>query len=195
MLNWPGLFVYHKQWHLLRCEQALLSSHLHEWYSYSILLFPRNVSLQIEPLMSMYAMEFAVEEINSSPSILPGVRLSYRILDSCGRHPWALLGAFSLVGGDSSTCNSTAGLPSSHVLVSPRRDRRGTQCELFVPNAQLIDCHIGEFVEMSFLLVYNASIRGPVCPCDHWRWCIPISHDPVEDPCSSVHTYGEFHHR
>ncbi|CAL8353131.1 unnamed protein product [Lota lota] len=70
--------------------------------------------LQIEPLMSMYAMEFALEEINSNPSLLPGVRLSYRILDSCGRHPWALLGALSLVGGDSSTCNSMAVLPSSH---------------------------------------------------------------------------------
>ncbi|CAL8353151.1 unnamed protein product [Lota lota] len=70
--------------------------------------------LQIEPLKSMYAMEFALEEINSNPSLLPGVRLSYRILDSCGRHPWALLGALSLVGGDTSTCNSMAVLPSSH---------------------------------------------------------------------------------
>ncbi|KAJ3590133.1 hypothetical protein NHX12_008087 [Muraenolepis orangiensis] len=94
--------------------------------------------LQIEPLMSMYAMEFAVEEINSNPSILPGVRLSYRILDSCGRHPWALLGAFSLVGGDSSTCESTAGLPSSHVLMSQPRERRAmilsrTLSPLFIP--------------------------------------------------------------
>jgi len=73
----------------------------------------------------MYAMEFAVEEINNNPSILPGVKLNYRILDSCGRHPWALLGAFSLVGGESSTCNSTAGLPSSHVLTSHPQERTG----------------------------------------------------------------------
>ncbi|CAL8238690.1 unnamed protein product, partial [Lota lota] len=79
--------------------------------------------LQIEPLMSMYAMEFALEEINSNPSLLPGVRLSYRILDSCGRHPWALLGALSLVGGDSSTCNSMAVLPSSHVRLNQPRER------------------------------------------------------------------------
>ncbi|KAG7268354.1 hypothetical protein CRUP_019564 [Coryphaenoides rupestris] len=63
--------------------------------------------LEIESLKYVYAMEFAVAEINSNPSILPGVRLSYRILDSCGRHPWAMQGAFSLVGGDSRSCTST----------------------------------------------------------------------------------------
>ena len=85
--------------------------------------------------MSMYAMEFALEEINSNPSLLPGVRLSYRILDSCGRHPWALLGAFSLVGGDSSTCNTMAVLRSSDVWLNQTRERTGIQCEGVVPVA------------------------------------------------------------
>ncbi|XP_078140353.1 olfactory receptor CR1 [Centroberyx gerrardi] len=49
-------------------------------------------------------MVFAVEEINRNAILLPGVRLSYHILDSCGRHPWALQGALSLVGGDSHSC-------------------------------------------------------------------------------------------
>ncbi|KAG7268356.1 hypothetical protein CRUP_019566 [Coryphaenoides rupestris] len=53
--------------------------------------------LQVGMLKSAYAMEFAVEEINSNPLILPGVKLNYRILDSCGRHPWVLQGAFSLI--------------------------------------------------------------------------------------------------
>ncbi|KAK0141166.1 Extracellular calcium-sensing receptor [Merluccius polli] len=56
--------------------------------------------LQVETLKAAYAMEFAVEEINSNPLILPGVKLNYRILDCCARHPWVLQGAFSLVGGE-----------------------------------------------------------------------------------------------
>ncbi|XP_056466460.1 extracellular calcium-sensing receptor [Gadus chalcogrammus] len=83
--------------------------------------------LQIEPLMSMYAMEFALEEINSNPSLLPGVRLSHRILDSCGRHPWALLGAFSLVGGDGSTCNTMPVLRSSRVWLNQTWQRTEAQ--------------------------------------------------------------------
>ncbi|CAL8334832.1 unnamed protein product [Boreogadus saida] len=56
--------------------------------------------LEAEILKAAYAMEFAVEEINRNPLILPGVKLNYRILDDCGLHPWVLHGAFSLVGGE-----------------------------------------------------------------------------------------------
>ncbi|XP_030236864.1 extracellular calcium-sensing receptor-like [Gadus morhua] len=56
--------------------------------------------LEAEILKAVYAMEFAVEEINRNPLILPGVKLNYRILDDCGLHPWVLHGAFSLVGGE-----------------------------------------------------------------------------------------------
>ncbi|KAK0141167.1 Extracellular calcium-sensing receptor [Merluccius polli] len=53
--------------------------------------------LEVETLKTAYAMEFAVEEINNNPLILPGVKLNYRILDSCARQPWVLQGAFSLI--------------------------------------------------------------------------------------------------
>lgn len=52
-------------------------------------------------------MIFAVEEINRDDTLLPGVRLGYRIRDSCTRYPWALDGALSLVAGDLSSCNMT----------------------------------------------------------------------------------------
>ncbi|KAF7653756.1 hypothetical protein LDENG_00079000 [Lucifuga dentata] len=55
----------------------------------------------------MYAMMFAVEEINLNTTLLPGVRLGYRILDSCGQHPWATQGALSMVGRESTSCNLT----------------------------------------------------------------------------------------
>ncbi|XP_077421477.1 extracellular calcium-sensing receptor-like [Vanacampus margaritifer] len=50
-------------------------------------------------------MIFAVEEINRSPRLLPGVTLGYHIRDSCALHPWATQAALSLVGGDVSACN------------------------------------------------------------------------------------------
>lgn len=56
----------------------------------------------------MYSMVFAVEEINRDGSLLPGVRLGYRIHDNCSRYPWALNGALSLVTGDSNSCNVAA---------------------------------------------------------------------------------------
>ncbi|XP_047450689.1 extracellular calcium-sensing receptor-like [Mugil cephalus] len=58
-------------------------------------------------LQYMYAMVFALEEINHSSKLLPGVKLGYHIFDSCGLPRWALLATLSLVGGDSISCNST----------------------------------------------------------------------------------------
>lgn len=52
-------------------------------------------------------MVFAVEEINLNTELLPGVKLGYYIFDSCGKPPWALQAALSLVGGDRTSCNST----------------------------------------------------------------------------------------
>ncbi|XP_041796790.1 extracellular calcium-sensing receptor-like [Chelmon rostratus] len=63
--------------------------------------------LEHVPLKYMHAMAFAVEEINNSPTLLPGVKLGYHMFDSCGRPPWALQAALSLVGGDSCSCKST----------------------------------------------------------------------------------------
>ncbi|XP_035478418.2 extracellular calcium-sensing receptor-like [Scophthalmus maximus] len=70
--------------------------------------------LELQSLKYMYAMAFAVEEINRHSTLLPGVKLGYRIVDSCGRYPWALQAALSLVGGDTGGCSSTASTPASH---------------------------------------------------------------------------------
>uniref|UniRef100_A0A671YCG5 Olfactory receptor C family, r1 n=1 Tax=Sparus aurata TaxID=8175 RepID=A0A671YCG5_SPAAU len=83
--------------------------------------------LDIEPLKYTYAMAFAVEEINRNSTLLPGVKLGYRILDSCSRYPWALQGALSMVGGVTHTCDqlvpllicaasSTTGIMLSRIL-------------------------------------------------------------------------------
>uniref|UniRef100_UPI0037E90E84 uncharacterized protein n=1 Tax=Semicossyphus pulcher TaxID=241346 RepID=UPI0037E90E84 len=46
----------------------------------------------------MMTMVFAVEEINRNSSLLPGVKLGYRILDSCDHVHTSLQALFSLVG-------------------------------------------------------------------------------------------------
>ncbi|KAM9318204.1 extracellular calcium-sensing receptor-like [Pholidichthys leucotaenia] len=51
-------------------------------------------------------MVFAVEEINNSTSLLPGVKLGYHIRDSCALPAWAIQGALSLVGGETIICNA-----------------------------------------------------------------------------------------
>ncbi|XP_056297275.1 extracellular calcium-sensing receptor-like [Pseudoliparis swirei] len=54
-------------------------------------------------LQYIYALVFAVEEINHSATLLPGVKLGYHIHDSCSLPTWAMLAALSLVGGDSAS--------------------------------------------------------------------------------------------
>ncbi|XP_039865421.1 extracellular calcium-sensing receptor-like [Simochromis diagramma] len=60
------------------------------------------------PLQYIYAMVFAVEEINHSTNLLPGIKLGYHIRDNCGLPQWALQAALLLVGGDSTNCNTRA---------------------------------------------------------------------------------------
>ena len=99
-----------------------------------------DIRLQVETLKAAYAMEFAVEEINRNPLILPGVKLNYRILDDCGLNPWVLQGAFSLVGGGTESCDSTTILPQSHVS-GPSSAMRGTITDWYdeVPSSCIVD--------------------------------------------------------
>uniref|UniRef100_A0A665UMW9 Extracellular calcium-sensing receptor-like n=1 Tax=Echeneis naucrates TaxID=173247 RepID=A0A665UMW9_ECHNA len=62
--------------------------------------------LDLESLKNMYAMTFAVEEINRNSTLLPGVKLGYSIADGCSRYPWALQVALSLIGGDTRRCSA-----------------------------------------------------------------------------------------
>ncbi|XP_059420352.1 extracellular calcium-sensing receptor [Carassius carassius] len=53
------------------------------------------------------AIIFAVEEINRSPSLLPGVQLGYHVMDSCSRYPHSLTAAMSMISGGNKTCGTT----------------------------------------------------------------------------------------
>uniref|UniRef100_A0A3B4YNS8 Olfactory receptor C family, r1 n=1 Tax=Seriola lalandi dorsalis TaxID=1841481 RepID=A0A3B4YNS8_SERLL len=73
------------------------------------------------PLQYVYAMVFALEEINHSTTLLPGVKLGYHIHDSCAIPLWALQATLSLVGGDSTSCNSAMSYTASCPCLSDRR--------------------------------------------------------------------------
>lgn len=78
--------------------------------------------LQTLPLQYLYAMVFALEEINHSPTLLPGLKLGYHIRDSCALPTWAMRGAMTLVGGESAACDSEA-QPDFSVEPGEERDK------------------------------------------------------------------------
>ncbi|XP_076002382.1 extracellular calcium-sensing receptor-like [Genypterus blacodes] len=61
-------------------------------------LYKPCTGLEIFSLQSVYAMMFSLEEINHNTNLLPGVKLGYRILDSCDGQSVPLV-----IGGASST--------------------------------------------------------------------------------------------
>ncbi|XP_030008327.1 extracellular calcium-sensing receptor-like [Sphaeramia orbicularis] len=61
------------------------------------------ISFRPYTLRYIHAMVFAVEEINRNNSLLQGVKLGYRILNSCGLYPWALQATIPLLIGIAST--------------------------------------------------------------------------------------------
>ncbi|XP_054461970.1 extracellular calcium-sensing receptor-like [Anoplopoma fimbria] len=115
--------------------------------------------LQNLPLQYIYAMVFALEEINHSTTLLPGVKLGYHILDSCALPPLAIQAALSLVGGDSASCNSTA-LPD-YSAEEGIRERRGDQTvPLIIGGSSSKTAQILSRILGPLAMSYTAS-----CPC------------------------------
>ena len=71
-------------------------------------------SLSLREFQNAQTMIFAIEEINNSTIILPGVRLGYRIYDSCGSVEMAVRAALSLINGhDYTTTNTSCSRPDT----------------------------------------------------------------------------------
>nr|XP_046244996.1 extracellular calcium-sensing receptor-like [Scatophagus argus] len=116
------------------------------------------------PLQYIYAMVFALEEINHSATLLPGVKLGYHIRDSCALHPWAMQAALSLVGGDSTSCDSEAPPDYSVGYGEGIGERRGYQAVPLIIGgassiAAMILCRILGPLSIP-LMSYTSS-----CPC------------------------------
>uniref|UniRef100_A0A668VHM9 G-protein coupled receptors family 3 profile domain-containing protein n=1 Tax=Oreochromis aureus TaxID=47969 RepID=A0A668VHM9_OREAU len=76
------------------------------------------------PFRWMMTMVFAVEEINSNSSLLPGVKLGYRIMDSCNHIHNSLQALYSL---QSSTCLYYSPVPAVIGLASSSPTRAVAQ--------------------------------------------------------------------
>lgn len=70
-------------------------------------LFWALVRFQDSNVQLVQALIFAVEEINRNVSLLPGVRLGYRVMDGCGQYPFSLRAVMSMISGGPDACNST----------------------------------------------------------------------------------------
>ncbi|XP_058244133.1 extracellular calcium-sensing receptor-like [Hemibagrus wyckioides] len=82
-----GIFPIHNYW-----ESTDLS--------YSVIPPPlKCISLDFTALQSSLTLIFAIEEINNSPSLLPGITLGYKIYDTCSSASLGVKIAMALVNG------------------------------------------------------------------------------------------------
>ncbi|KAI9538778.1 hypothetical protein NQZ68_012431 [Dissostichus eleginoides] len=123
--------------------------------------------LDLMSLKNTYAMVFALEEINRNSTLLPGVKLGYRLLDSCFNSLWALQSALSLIGGDAHSCNSTAST-SSAAYDQPGEKAGGQSVPLLIGAASSTTTLILSRILGPLSISYLAS-----CPCLSDRYKFP----------------------
>uniref|UniRef100_A0AAR2IQW3 G-protein coupled receptors family 3 profile domain-containing protein n=1 Tax=Pygocentrus nattereri TaxID=42514 RepID=A0AAR2IQW3_PYGNA len=89
-----GIFPFHRTWEITEA-------------SYMVKPSPLNcTSLDVRALQFSQSLIFAIEEINNSSSLLPGVSLGYKIYDTCTSAAKAVRMAMALVNGnENSTLN------------------------------------------------------------------------------------------
>lgn len=122
------------------------------------------VSFQERTFRWFQAIVFAVEEINQSPSLLPGVKLGYHIMDSCFRYPHSLTAAVSMISGGNKTCGPTK---PAKLLIG---DSSSTQSILL--SKTLIPLKIA----MVRLLIDVWPFENVGCNiCYHFIWMVPLT--------------------
>ncbi|XP_026783365.1 extracellular calcium-sensing receptor-like [Pangasianodon hypophthalmus] len=83
-----GIFPFHSKWEITDS-------------SYSVMPPAMNcMSLEFRALQYSQTLIFAIEEINNSSSLLPGVSLGYKIYDTCGSAALGVKVAMTLVNGN-----------------------------------------------------------------------------------------------
>ncbi|KAF4101536.1 hypothetical protein G5714_017968 [Onychostoma macrolepis] len=103
-IMWPG----HQ-------TEASCSHSVFQYMRFHVLKFCRvKWSVGFREMRFVRAFEFAIEEINNSSDLLPGVTLGYHIYDSCASVPMAVKVAFQLANGldlifnDTDSCAKSA---------------------------------------------------------------------------------------
>ncbi|XP_059930940.1 extracellular calcium-sensing receptor-like [Gadus macrocephalus] len=86
-----GIFSFHSSW-----------KNIESTYVHSPLPL-QCTSLNFRAFQFAQAMLFAIEEINNSTNLLPGIKLGYKIYDACGSTARAVRVALSLMNGNEGT--------------------------------------------------------------------------------------------
>ncbi len=76
-------------------------------------------SLNLREFKFVQTLIFAIEEINNSTQLLPGVSLGYKIYDSCGSIAQAIFSGMALMNGYEETLSDTSCSrpPAVHAIV------------------------------------------------------------------------------
>ncbi|XP_026144006.1 extracellular calcium-sensing receptor [Carassius auratus] len=89
-----GVFSFHSSWKIRQI-------------TYSFTPSPLNcISLNYRDFQYVQSMLFAVEEINNSSTLLPGVSLGYKIYDTCGSMAMAIRVTMALANGHENTSSA-----------------------------------------------------------------------------------------
>ncbi|XP_036441652.1 extracellular calcium-sensing receptor-like [Colossoma macropomum] len=83
-----GIFPFHRTWEMSDMSYTVRPSPL------------KCVSLDFRPFQFSQSLIFAIEEINNSSSLLPGVSLGYKIYDTCSSTAMGVRMAMALVNGN-----------------------------------------------------------------------------------------------
>lgn len=157
-----------------------------------------GLRLEYSPLQYMYAMIFALEEINDSKTLLPGVKLGYHIFDCCGQSPWAPQATLSLAGGDSTTCNIFSYTDDSPQYGEEINKTRGLCCvskwTQMIMNLYLkwketcfclwIICHV--------TIILFSMLRWAEYPPYHWCGVLCNSWDTLQNPGATLCAVSEY---
>lgn len=89
------------------------------FYFSQIVQFGPSLFFRLDPgeLQYAYTMIFAIEEINNSSDLLPGVTLGYRIFDSCPSIPLSISASLNLMNRYDSGEGSCSKLSNVHAVI------------------------------------------------------------------------------
>ncbi|XP_053534313.1 extracellular calcium-sensing receptor-like [Ictalurus punctatus] len=82
-----GIFPFHKRWEITDS-------------SYSVIPTINCMSVDVRAFQYSQTLIFAIEEINNSSSLLPGVSLGFKIFDTCNSAALGVKGAMTLLNGN-----------------------------------------------------------------------------------------------